>query len=343
MWWRSCASQTPHEGSVAEWSSWRQGWGRPGWRRSTRRDRHFGGHSTSRIAKRSFTQSRDVSRRVLPSADLGLYYGREKSLDSDVLFASVQTLSRHLEEFDPTAFDYIVIDEFHHASASSYRRLIEHFSPSFLLGLTATPDRMDGADLLTLCADNLVFECNLVEGIKRNELVPFQYQGLKDLVDFAPIPWRNGKFDPEALATAIETNERAEQSLEAWRDHGQGPTLGFCSSITHARFMAGYFADAGVQAVAVHSGDGSAPRQASVDGLRVGRGRGHLHGRPVQRRARCPRDRDSADAPSEESPVVFLQQLGRGLRKAENKDQLFEVVDFIGNHQEFPQRSLGRC
>ena len=89
---------------------------------------------------------------------------------------------------NPTAFDYIVIDEFHHASASSYRRLIEHFEPTFLIGLTATPDRMDGADLLALCGDNLVFECNLVEGIRRNELVAFQYQGLKDLVDFAPDP-----------------------------------------------------------------------------------------------------------------------------------------------------------
>jgi hypothetical protein len=193
---------------------------------------------------------------------------------------------------------------------------------------------MDGADLLALCADNLVFECNLVEGIRRNELVAFQYQGLKDLVDFAPIPWRNGKFDPEALATAIETNERAEQSLEAWREHGQGPTLGFCVSITHARFMAGYFADAGVRAVAVHSGVSSAPRQASVDGLRSGE---------VEVIFTVDLFNEGLDVPEietvlmlrpTESPVIFLQQLGRGLRKAEDKDCL-RVVDFIGNHRSF--------
>ena len=279
-------------------------------------------------------QSRDVFRRVRPSADLGLYYGKDKSPDSEVVFASVQTLSRHLDEFEATAFDYIVIDEFHHASASSYRQLIEHFAPSFLLGLTATPDRMDGADLLALCDDNLVFECNLVEGIKRDELVAFQYQGLKDLVDFTPIPWRNGKFDPEALAEAFETNERAGQSLEAWREYGQGPTLGFCVSIAHARFMAGYFTGAGVSAVAVHSGLDSAPRRESVSKLRSGE---------VAVVFTVDLFNEGLDVPEigtvlmlrpTESPVVFLQQLGRGLRKAANKDRL-RVVDFIGNHRSF--------
>ena len=175
-------------------SSWPQASARPGSPRLTPHDKDFDAHSLLHIVKK-FSQSRDVFRQVHPSADLGLYFGKEKMPDADVLFASVQTLSKHLAEFSPGQFDYIVVDEFHHASASSYRKLIEYFQPKFLLGLTATPDRLDGADLLALCDDNLAFECSLVEGIRRGELVPFRYQGLRDLVDFAPIPWKNGKFD----------------------------------------------------------------------------------------------------------------------------------------------------
>jgi len=282
-------------------------------------------------------QSRDVFRRVRPDADMGLYFGKEKSPDADVVFASVQTLSRHLSEFEPDAFDYVVVDEFHHAAASSYRNLIEYFTPTFLLGLTATPDRMDGADLLALCGDNLVYDCNLVEGIRRAELVPFRYQGLKDLVDFEPIPWRNGKFDPESLADAVETIDRAEQSLDAWREYGGGPTLGFCVSITHAEFMATHFGRNGVRAIAVHSGPGSAPRGSSIEELRNG---------SVDVIFTVDLFNEGLDVPEIEtvlmlrptdSPIVFLQQLGRGLRKSDGKDFL-RVVDFIGNHRSFLNR-----
>jgi len=91
------------------------------------------------------------------------------------MFASIQTLSRrpHLERFAPNAFDYIVVDEFHHAAAASYRRLIAHFTPKFLLGLTATPERTDGGDLLALCQQNLVYRCDLVDGVRKGLLAPF--------------------------------------------------------------------------------------------------------------------------------------------------------------------------
>ena len=144
-------------------------------------------------------QSLEVFRRVQPDADLGLYYGGEKQPDARVLFAGVQTLAGNLDQFEADRFDYIVIDEFHHAAARSYRRVIDHFQPGFLLGLTATPNRMDGADLLALCSDNLVYECPLTEGIERGDLSPFRYFGIADDVDYAPIPWRNGRFDPAAL------------------------------------------------------------------------------------------------------------------------------------------------
>ena len=133
-------------------------------------------------------QSLEVFRRIQPDADLGLYYGGEKQPDARAVFASVQTLAGNLDRFAPDLFDYVVIDEFHHAAARSYRRVIDHFQPAFLLGLTATPDRMDGADLLALCSDNLVHESPLAEGIERGDLSPFRYFGIADDIDYTPIP-----------------------------------------------------------------------------------------------------------------------------------------------------------
>ncbi len=291
-------------------------------------------------------QTRDVFRQVRPDAELGLFYGEEKQPGADVVFASIQTLARRLHEFDPAEFDYVVIDEFHHAEAATYRQAIAYFQPRFLLGLTATPERMDGADLLALCGDNLVFDCDLVAGIRRGNLVPFDYWGIADVTDFAPIPWRNGRFDPEALTQAVETRERAQQALHEWRDRGGGRTLAFCCSISHADYMAEFLREQGVGAVAVHSGPSSAPRAESLDRLRTG-----------ELEVICSIDmfNEGVDLPQvdcvlmlrpTESPVIFLQQLGRGLRTAAGKERL-AVIDFIGNHRSFLLKprsllSLGR-
>ena len=279
-------------------------------------------------------QSRDVFRRVRPDADLGLFMGDEKVRDAEAVFASVQTLHRHLDGFARAAFDYVVIDEFHHAAASTYRRVLGHFAPKFLLGLTATPERRDGADLLALCGDNLVFDCGLAEGISRHELSPFHYWGIADVTDYAPIPWRSGRFDPETLATAIETRERATKVLGEWRDKGGGPTLAFCSSISHARFMKQFFVAEGVPSGAVHSGSDSDPRHRSIADLQSGE---------IEVLFTVDVFNEGVDIPEVEtvlmlrptdSPVVFLQQLGRGLRMTERKAAL-QVIDFVGNHHSF--------
>ncbi len=279
-------------------------------------------------------QSRDVFRTVRPDAELGLFMGAEKQPGADVVFASVQTLVRNLDRFSPNDFDYIVIDEFHHAAANSYRQVIDHFTPKFLLGLTATPERMDGADLLALCGDNLVFECGLIEGIDRGELVPFRYWGIKDVADYQGIPWRNGKFDPELLALRIETQQRAQQAFDEWDLRCGERTLGFCASVSHAEFMARYFSDHDVQCVAVHSSPGSTDRREALDRLRSGE---------LQVVFAVDMFNEGIDVPEvdsvlmlrpTESPVVFLQQLGRGLRLSEAKDHL-RVVDFVGNHRSF--------
>lgn len=281
-------------------------------------------------------QSREVFRRVRPDAHLGLFMGGEKVPGAEVVFASIQTLAqqRHLGRFDAGEFDYMAIDEFHHAEAPTYRRVLRHFRPDFLLGLTATPDRRDGADLLALCGDNLVFDCGLAEGIRRGELSPFRYWGIADVTDYAPIPWRSGRFDPETLATAIETRERAAKALSEWRAKGRGPTLAFCSSINHARFMKHFFVSEGVRSAAVYSRGDSDPRHGSVAGLQSGE---------VEVLFAVDVFNEGVDIPEVEtvlmlrptdSPVVFLQQLGRGLRTTPDKPAL-RVIDFVGNHRSF--------
>jgi diadenosine tetraphosphate (Ap4A) HIT family hydrolase/HKD family nuclease len=151
-------------------------------------------------------QAMRTFRAIRPMASLGYYTGRDKDDDADILFGSIQTLGRrqHLERFDPRRFDYIVVDEFHHAAAQTYRRLIGYFEPRFLLGLTATPERTDGGDLLALCGNNLVYRCDVADGIRRGLLSPFSYYGVPDMVDYANIPWRSNRFDEEALTRSVD-------------------------------------------------------------------------------------------------------------------------------------------
>jgi RNA polymerase sigma factor (TIGR02999 family) len=282
------------------------------------------------------TQALETFRRIRPRASLGRYTGTEKAPDADVLFVSVQTLGRlpHLRLFAPGAFDYVIIDEFHHAAAATYRRLIRHFTPRFLLGLTATPERADGGDLLVLCKENLVYRCDLVRGIERGLLCPFHYFGVPDEVDYANIPWRSSRFDEEALTAAVATQKRAANVLDQYRRRAGTRTLAFCCSQRHADFMAQFFRQHGVRAVAVPSGPGSAPRAASLERLEAG-----------QLDVVCCVDmfNEGLDLPRvdtvlmlrpTESQVIWLQQFGRGLRRAEGKDAL-RVIDYIGNHRAF--------
>ncbi len=284
-------------------------------------------------------QAKDNWQKVFPDKVVGTYQGGVYDRDVDLLFASVQTLSRvsHLAQFAPDRFDYIVVDEFHHAAASTYRKLLAHFRPRFLLALTATPERMDGRSLLDLCGDNLVYRRDLVHGISQRLLVPFHYFGVKDSVDFEPIPWRSGRFDATALTTAVATQERAELALAQYEKHAStGPrrTLCFCCTVEHADYMADFFRRHGKTAQAVGHGPTSASRANCLRDLASG-----------ALEIVCAVDvfNEGLDVPQvntvlmlrpTESPVVFLQQLGRGLRLAEGKTALV-VVDFIGNHRGF--------
>ncbi len=281
-------------------------------------------------------QARRTFRRIRPTAHLGLFTGKSKAPTADVLFASVQALSRqkNLERFAPDAFDYIVIDEFHHAAARTYRKLIDYFEPDFLLGLTATPERTDGGDLLALCQENLVYRCDLAQGIELELLSPFKYFGVPDEVDYAQIPWRSTRFDEEALTEAVATQKRAQNALDQHQEKGGTRTLAFCCSLRHANFMREFFSNQGVRCAAVHSGDGSDPRTRSLEQLDKGELDVVFAVDMFNEGVDLPHVDTIMMLRPTESRLLWLQQFGRGLRRVEGKEHL-RVIDYIGNHRIF--------
>lgn len=291
------------------------------------------------VAHRSeiLAQAMATFSRIQPNAAVGLYTGAEKAFDATLLFASVQTLSQreHLERFDPAHFDYIVVDEFHHAAAETYRRVLDHFEPKFMLGLTATPERSDGGDLLALCDENVVFECGLAQGVRSKLLCPFHYFGVPDLVEYEQIPWRGRGFDEEALTSAVATTARAQNALQQLQKRGGSRVLGFCVSQRHADFMRDYFHEhTTLRCASVHSGPTSDSRSLALEQL----GSGELDVLFC-----VDMFNEGLDVPSidtvlmlrpTESKVIWLQQLGRGLRRDASKTHL-RVIDYIGNHRSF--------
>ncbi|RTE64293.1 DUF3427 domain-containing protein [Amphritea opalescens] len=276
---------------------------------------------------------------VLPHKRVGRYTGKQKDEEYDLLFASVQTLGRmaNLERFAPDDFDYMVVDEFHHAAAGSYQRLLAYFQPRFMLALTATPDRTDGSDILRLCDHNLVYRRDLFDGINDQQLCPFSYYGIFDSeVDYEHIPWRNGRFDPTKLSTQLATRGRSRHVLKEWRDKSQARTLAFCASRRHADYMAAFFNQQGVPTASVHT-ESNLTRSEALALLENGQ---------IQVLFSVDLFNEGVDLPQidtvmmlrpTESKILFLQQLGRGLRLSPGKETL-AVLDFVGNHHSFLNR-----
>ncbi|TKC96491.1 DEAD/DEAH box helicase family protein [Polyangium fumosum] len=286
-------------------------------------------------------QAANTFRRQLRDARVrfGWFVGDKDDLGGDIVFASIQKLSRpeHLARLAPEGFDYVIVDEVHHATAPSYRSIVDRLTPRFLLGLTATPERADGADVAGLFDDHVAYRADIGVGIQRDLLVPFAYFGLKDETNYDAIPFRNRRFDPEALEQAVDTDARLERMFRAWQDHPGKRTLVFCCSIRHADHASAFLAKQGVRAASVHSGPTSATRESAIAALIDG-----------TLDALCTVDlfNEGIDIPAidrvvmlhpTESPVVFLQQLGRGLRATEGKTRLV-ALDFVGNHRVFLER-----
>lgn len=279
-------------------------------------------------------------RNVRNSEDYGFFTGEEKSTDKSVIFASVATLGRreYLSEkyFAPDYFQYLVIDEFHHAVNEQYQRIVKYFKPQFLLGLTATPERMDGRNIYELCDYNVPYEISLKDAINKGMLVPFHYYGIYDDTDYSGLHLIRGRYDEKELnETYIGNVHRHELIYKYYCKYGSKKALGFCCSRAHAEEMAKEFCERGIPSVAVYSnanGTYSEERGKAIEKLKSGEIRVIFSVDMFNEGV----DITSVDMvmflrPTE-SPIVFLQQLGRGLRRSKGKEYL-NVLDFIGNYE----------
>ncbi|MGW7101042.1 DUF3427 domain-containing protein [Streptomyces sp. NPDC054838] len=290
--------------------------------------------------KEILEQSLRTYQDVLGDANFGelLVDGKTPTAWNNV-FASVQSLhARTLEQLPTDHFDAIVIDEFHHGTSPTYRRIIDHFAPQELLGLTATPERMDGLNVQDeFFGGRIAAEMRLWEALENDLLCPFHYFGISDNTDMSAVTWKRGSYDSTALSKLFTGNEaRARLVVRALQDKHTSPetmrALGFCVSVAHAHFMAGFFNRAGFRAVALSGETSRLDRKAALEALKCG---------DLNVIFSVDLFNEGLDVPDVDtllllrptsSATVFLQQLGRGLRRTENKPVL-TVLDFIGQHR----------
>lgn len=289
-------------------------------------------------------QAEAAFRRVLgfkPEAACLLYEGEEVGSEQFV-FATVATLSSLAKKGHPllkTAFDYVVVDEFHHADARTWRRVLDTIKTKFLLGITATPERADGRDILELCDFNIAYEVRLPQAIDRKVLIPFHYFGIPDEgLTEERVPWRNGRLDPQLLEAELQLPERVENLLKNAEEKGfdgaKRVALGFCQSHKHAKYLHEKLRERGIESAVLVGDDERAVRD------------------DIYKRLQDPTDplewlfvvdllNEGVDLPAvnviamlrpTESMPLFLQQLGRGLRKSPGTEVL-TVLDFVGHHR----------
>ena len=251
------------------------------------------------------------------------------------VFASIQSLHGSIENLPPGAFDVVIVDEFHHAEAPTYRALLNHLHPKVLLGLTATPERTDGESILHWFDGRIAVELRLWDALDRGLLAPFHYFGIHDGVDLSNVAWRRGRYDETELENVFTANtHRVTQILTQLEqkigDLTRMRALGFCVGVRHAEFMAARFRAAGIAAEAVLGTTDSAARDQALRKLKSGE---------IQCLFAVDIFNEGVDVPQvdtvlflrpTESALIFLQQLGRGLRRADGKPCL-TVLDFIGN------------
>ncbi|MFG3547998.1 DUF3427 domain-containing protein [Streptomyces sp. NPDC047725] len=290
--------------------------------------------------KEILKQSLRTYREVLDDASFGeLLHGGADPREWNHVFASVQSLNvQRLEQLAPDHFDVIVIDEFHHATASTYRRVIDHFTPKELLGLTATPERMDGRNVQDAFFEGrIAAEMRLWEALENDLLCPFHYFGIPDGTDLTNLGWQKGSYADQELGNVFTGNDArarivVKQIEDKVSDPGSMRALGFCVTKAHAHYMAEFFRKANFQAVALDSDSPADVRAQALTDLREGK---------LQVIFSVDLFNEGLDIPDVDtllllrptnSATVFLQQLGRGLRRTETKPVL-TVLDFIGQHR----------
>jgi superfamily II DNA or RNA helicase len=287
--------------------------------------------------KEILQQARATFQGILKDNNFGeLWVDGEEPTRYEHVFASVQTLNNRIDSLSlsPSFYDFIIIDEVHHITANSYRPIIRHFQPSILLGLTATPERMDGGDILEDFGGRIAAEIRLPEALNRKLLSPFQYFGITDNVDLSNIRWEKGKYVASELTSVYTANDRRVkdifQALDKYvKDKQEVRALCFCVSIEHAQFMAEKFILAGLKAEYL----------ASTNSNERDDKRRRFKQKEINYLFVVDIFNEGVDIPEidtvlflrpTESLTIFLQQLGRGLRLAEGKENL-TVLDFVGN------------
>ena len=285
-------------------------------------------------------QAAQSFKNVRNSDDIGFFYSNQKDTKNSFIFALVQTLGKEQylneEYFSKDYFDYIIVDEFHHAVSNNYKKIIDYFIPKFLLGLTATPERLDSKDVFALCDYNMVYEVRLKDAISKGWLVPFRYYGIYDeTVNYEDIDYKNGKYDDKQLEEALMLNKRGEIILNHYLKYNSKRAMGFCTSRHHAEYMAKVFNENNIPSAAVYSGEKgeySEDRNIALSKLTSGE---------LKVIFSVDMFNEGLDVPAidmvmflrpTQSPTIFLQQLGRGLRKFKDKKYL-NVLDFIGNYK----------
>ncbi len=285
-------------------------------------------------------QASESFRNVRHSDDYGFFYGKQKDTDKSVIFASVATLGReeYLNDtfFTSDYFEYLVIDEFHHAVNDQYQRIVNYFKPQFMLGLTATPERMDGKNIYEICDYNVPYEISLKEAINKGMLVPFHYYGIYDETDYSSLHVVKGRYDEKELnETYIGNVKRYDLIYKYYMKYRSQRALGFCCSRQHAEEMAKEFCKRGIESVAVYSnadGEFSEDRNMAIEKLK---------NQEIKVIFSVDMFNEGLDIAMldmvmflrpTESPIVFMQQLGRGLRTCKGKEYL-NVLDFIGNYE----------
>ena len=283
------------------------------------------------IAKQAMTSYKNV----IKNKSMGLLYGKEKEFDKDIVFSTIQTISKDetLRYFDKDDFDYIIIDEVHRSGAKSYLKILNYFNPKFLLGMTATPERTDGYDIYSLFDNNIAFEIRLNDALRDDLLSPFHYFGIADIISESYLVDENTSFNQ--LASEERVNKIID-SINLYGYSGKKPKgLIFCSRVEESRLLSSMFNERDYKTVSIDGKTPESEREIYMDLLESNDRDNYLdfifsvdvfnEGIDIQSINMIIMLRPT------QSAIIFVQQLGRGLRKYPGKEYLV-VLDFIGNY-----------
>ena len=280
------------------------------------------------------SQAKETFAKVWPEATLGEYTGSQKDMTQTVIFATVQSISKDLEKFSPMDFDYLIVDECHHTAANTYQKIFTYFHPKFILGLTATPERSDGEDMLELF-QNVAHKMDLKTAVERGVLVPIRCVRVKTNIDLTDVRINGIKYNSQDLESKLFIPERNQLIVDTYLKYVNGKkTVIFCASVDHAAEIAKLLRDSGVKAEAVSGRDRVEVREKILKDYETG---------STNVLCACDLLNEGWDSPHTTvlfmarptmSKTIYLQQLGRGTRRCPGKEDLL-VIDFVDNANMF--------